>query len=367
MDIRIKKHAEILVNYSLNIKEGEKVLIQGDVTALPMLKECYLQVLKKGAFPQMKIGCDEINEILLKTSNDDQVQYIPESAYKTIETVDVVLAILGSSNTRILSNVKPDKLKLSAQGQTEYRNIFYGREADGKLRWCLSLFPTLANAQEADMSYDDYCDFVYEACALKHDNPIGVWQEMHKEQQRICNILDTKKKIRIVAEDTDLSMSVEGRKWVNCSGKENLPDGEVFTGPVENSVEGHIRFSFPGIYNGNEIEDIRLTFEKGKVVKATAAKGEELLHQILETDEGAKFVGEIAVGTNHNIKHFTKNILFDEKIGNTVHLAVGRSIPESKGENVSAIHWDMLCNMGDESKIYADNKIIYKNGKFLIG
>ena len=366
MDIRIVKHAEILINYSLDIKEGEKVLIQGDVTVLPMLKECYRQVLKKGAFPQIKIGCDEIAEILLKAGNDDQIQYIPASAYKTVETVDAVLSIIGSSNTRILSSVKPNKLKLSAQGQTEYRNIFYGRETEGKLRWCLTLFPTLANAQEADMSYADYCDFVYEACGLGYDSPVEIWKKMHEEQQRVCSILDTKKHLRIVAKDTDISMSIEGRKWVDCSGKVNFPDGEVFTGPVENSVEGHIRFSFPGIFNGNEIEDIKLTFEKGKVVKATAAKGEELLKQILDTDAGAKFVGEIAVGTNHNIKSFTRNMLFDEKIGGTAHLAVGRSIPESKGKNVSAIHWDMLCDMSNGGEIFADDELIYENGKFLI-
>jgi aminopeptidase len=366
MDIRIKKHVEILVNYSLNVKKDEKVLIQGDVTVLPMIKECYRQILQKGAFPQIKVGCDEVSEILLKTGNNDQIQYIPASAYKTVETVDAVLTIIGPSNTRILSDVKPDKLKLSAQGQTKYRNIFYGREAEGKLRWCLTLFPTLANAQEANMSYADYCDFVYEACGLKHDNPIKIWQKMHEEQQRICDILDTKKHLRIVAKDTDISMLIEGRKWIDCSGQVNFPDGEIFTGPVENTVEGHIRFSFPGIYNGNAIEDIKLSFEKGKVVKASATKGEELLQQLLETDEGARFVGEIAVGTNYNNKRFTRNMLFDEKIGGTVHLAIGRSFPESKAKNLSAIHWDMLCDMSTGGKIFADNEIIYKNGKFLI-
>ena len=161
-------------------------------------------------------------------------------------------------------------------------------------------------------------------------------------------------------------MSVKGRKWINCYGGNNFPDGEVYTGPVEDSVNGHIRFSFPGIYNGNEIEDIRLVFKNGKVVKATAEKGEKLLHQILETDEGAKFVGEVAVGMNHNIKRFTKCMLFDEKIGGTVHLALGKSYADSGGKNKSSIHWDMLCDMRSSGKIYADNELIYENSRFLV-
>ena len=366
MDDRIRKHAEILINYSLDIKKGEKVLIRGDVAVLPLIKECYRQVLEKGAFPQINIGCEEIAEILLKNGNDEQLQYVPASAYKTIESVDVVLSIIGSSNTRILSRVKPENLKFSAKGQTEYRKLFYEREAEGKLRWCLSLHPTVANAQEADMSYDDYCDFVYEACGLEHKEPVKKWEKMHVEQRRLCNILNTKNHLRIVAEDTDISMSIKGRKWVDCSGRVNFPDGEVFTGPVEDTVNGHIRFSFPGIFNGNEIEDIKLKFKDGKVIEATAAKGEEMLKQILDTDKGAKFVGEIAVGTNHNIKSFTRNMLFDEKIGGTVHLAVGKSLVESGGKNESVIHWDMLCDMSNGGKIFADDELIYENGKFLI-
>jgi aminopeptidase len=179
-------------------------------------------------------------------------------------------------------------------------------------------------------------------------------------------MLEAKKTLRIVSRDTDLRMSVAGRKWINCSGQQNFPDGEVFTGPVEDTVEGNIRFSFPGIYSGREVEDIRLTFEKGRVVKARAAKGEDLLNQILDTDQGARYVGEIAVGTNYDIQKFTRNMLFDEKIGGTAHLAIGRSIAESGGQNVSTIHWDMLCDMREGGKIYADDQVIYENGKFVV-
>jgi len=307
-----------------------------------------------------------LKEILLKGGSEEQIKYVPESVKKAFETVDVLLSFFGGTNTRMLSNVNPEKLKLSAQGSSEITRIFFERVAKKELRWCGTMFPNQANAQEASMSVSEYEDFVYGAGYIDSKDPIAEWKKIEKKQEGICNILNGKKHLRIVSKDTDLKMSIEGRKWINCCGRVNFPDGEVFTGPVEDSVEGHIRFSFPGIYGGREIEDIQLTFDRGKVIKATAAKGQELLEQLLETDKGARYVGEIAAGTNYNIKKFTRHMLFDEKIGGTVHLAIGRSIPESLGKNQSAIHWDMLCDMKKGGKIYADGELVYKDGKFLI-
>jgi len=366
MDNRIKKHAEILLKYSLNLKEGEKMVIVGDVVTLPLIKESYRLAVELGALPQVMINNEELKEILLKGGSEEQVKYVPDSVKKAFETVDVVLSFFGGTNTRMLSNVAPEKLKLEAQGLSEITRIFFERVAKKELRWCGTMFPNQANAQEANMSVSEYEDFVYGAGYIDSKDPIAEWKKIEKKQEGICNILNGKKHLRIVSRDTDLKMSIEGRKWVNCCGKANFPDGEVFTGPVEDSVEGHIRFSFPGIYGGREIEDIQLTFERGKVVKATAAKGQELLEQILETDKGARYVGEIAAGTNYNIKKFTRHMLFDEKIGGTVHLAIGRSIPESLGKNQSAIHWDMLCDMKKGGEIFADGELVYKDGKFLI-
>jgi aminopeptidase len=336
MDNRIKKHAEVLLKYSLDIKKGEKIIIVGDVVTLPLIKESYRLAVELGALPQVLINSEELKEILLKRGSEEQIKYVPVSVKKAFETVDVVLSFFGGTNTRMLSNVNPEKLKLSAQGQ------------------------------EANMSISEYENFVYGASYIDSKDPIAEWKEIEKKQEIICKILNGKKHLRIVSKDTDLKMSIEGRRWVNCCGRVNFPDGEVFTGPVEDSVEGHIRFSFPGIYGGREIEDIQLTFERGKVVKALAAKGQELLEQLLETDKGARYVGEIAAGTNYNIQKFTKHMLFDEKIGGTVHLAIGRSIPESLGKNQSAIHWDMLCDMKKGGEIYADGELVYKDGKFLI-
>ena len=332
MDNRIKKHAEVLLKYSLALKKGEKIVIVGDVVTLPLIKESYNLAVDLGALPQVLINSEELKEILLKKGSKEQIKYVPDSVKKAFETVDVLLSFFGGSNTRMFSNVNPEKLKLSAQGSSEITRIFFERVAKKELRWCDTMFPNQANAQEANMSISEYEDFVYGAGYIDRKDPIAEWKDIEKKQEEICKILIGKKHLRIVSRDTDLNMSIEGRKWVNCCGKANFPDGEVFTGPVEDSVEGHIRFSFPGIYGGREIEDIQLTFERGKVVKAEAAKGQELLEQLLETDKGARYVGEIAAGTNYNIEKFTKHMLFDEKIGGTVHLAIGRSIPESLGK-----------------------------------
>jgi len=366
MDNRIKKHAEVLLKHSLALKKGEKIVIVGDVVTLPLIKESYRLAVELGALPQVMINSEELKEILLKGGSEEQIKYVPDSIKKAFETVDVLLSFFGGTNTRMLSNINPEKLKLSAQGSSEITRIFFERVAKKELRWCGTMFPNQANAQEANMSISEYEDFVYGAGYIDRKDPIAEWKDIEKKQEEICKILNGKKHLKIVSRDTDLNMSIEGRKWVNCCGKVNFPDGEVFTGPVEDSVEGHIRFSFPGIYGGREIEDIQLTFERGKVAKAEAAKGQELLEQLLETDKGARYVGEIAAGTNYNIEKFTKHMLFDEKIGGTVHLAIGRSIPESLGKNQSAIHWDMLCDMKKGGEIYADSELIYKDGKFIM-
>ncbi len=362
----IRKHAEVLLKYSIDLKKGESILITGEVATLPLIRECYAVALELGGHPITRISDPTIGELAMKLASDEQLKYIQPSTKSLYESIDAFISVMGTSNTRNMSNIPAERMRLSSQARAPLTKIYFERMKTGSLRWCGTLFPTLGNAQEASMSITDYEEFVFGACKLLEDDPIALWKEVDQQQERICKIMDTKKTLHIKSKDTDLRMKIGGRKWVNCSGRVNFPDGEVFTGPIEDSVEGHIRFSFPGIFSGRAIEDIQLTFEKGKVVKATASKGEDLLLQLLDTDPGARFVGEIAVGTNYNIQRFTRNMLFDEKIGGTVHLAVGRSIPDSLGKNESAIHWDMLCDMKDGGEIYADDELIYKDGKFLI-
>jgi aminopeptidase len=240
------------------------------------------------------------------------------------------------------------------------------RSASGELRWVLGPYPTNALAQDAEMSLTDYEDFVYNACLPDMNDPIGYWQRFSAEQQKIVNWLKGKQTIHVVGKETDLRLSIAGRKFENCDGKMNMPDGEVFTGPVEDSMEGQVYFSYPAINAGREVTGVRLTFEKGEVVKATAEKNQDYLVQTIATDEGSKRVGEFAIGTNEGIKKFTREILFDEKIGGSFHMALGSGYPETGSKNESAIHWDMVCDLRDGSEIWVDNTLFYKNGKFLI-
>lgn len=244
-------------------------------------------------------------------------------------------------------------------------DIYHKRTSNGSLRWCGTLYPTYAYAMDANMSLREYEDFVFKSGYIDSPEPAEEWQKIHNEQQRLVDFLNTKKTIELRSKDTQLAFSVDGRQWINCDGTENFPDGEVFTSPVESSINGHIRFSYLAIYMNREVEDVRLTFENGRVVSAKAKKDEAFLNEIIKADEGSDRVGEFAIGTNYNIKRFTKNILFDEKIGGTVHIALGAGIGEAGGINKSSIHWDMICDM-NEGEIFADNTLFYKNGKWII-
>lgn len=366
MDIRVRKHAELMLKYSLDLKKGERLLIMGTEAAIEFMKEAYKIAIDMGAKPYIRVEFEDLMEYKMKHGNDEQIEYIPEPDMEAFKTVDAALYLWGETNTRMFNNIDPAVMKKRSISRKKWFDIFYGRVDKGELRWAGTLSPTNANAQEAGMSLSEYEEFVYDACGINDDDPVKKWMEFKEEQDRICSILDTKKTLRIVSKDTDISMSVEGRKWVNCCGHVNMPDGEVFTSPVEDSVNGYIRYSFPGIYLNREVEDITLKFENGKVVEARAAKGEDYLNELLSMDEGARILGEVAVGTNFGIKKFTKNILFDEKLGGTVHLAVGRGFGESGSKNTSGLHWDMICDMKDGGKIYADGELIYENGRFII-
>lgn len=366
MDSRITKHAKILINYSLKLQRGETLLISAEPSALPLVKECFRLALAVGGHPKISLNDPEITELLYNNGSDEQLQFVHSIDMAIVEGFDAMLTLLGTNNTRALAGVNPKKIRIVNQGRKELATIRANRTAASEFRWCGTQFPTFANAQEANMSLSDYQKFVYRSCKVDQDDPVIAWQKLEAQQELLCNYLNGCKKLQITSKDTNLSMLITGRKWVNCHGLVNLPDGEIFTGPIENSVNGHIRFSFPGIFSGHEIEDICLTFKDGKVIEATASKGEEILHDILDTDAGARSVGEIAIGTNNGIDCFTKSMLFDEKTGGTVHLALGKSLHPSGGLNKSVIHWDMLCDMRDGGQIFADDKLIYQNGEFCI-
>ncbi len=365
-DPRIEKLADVLVNYSVAVQPGDKVGIKGEIVASPLLKAVYAKVLQAGGHPLMIPTLSGTDELFFRYASDEQLQYIHEPEKLIVETYDVIIGLWGSENTKALSHIDPAKMVLKSRAGTELNKIFAQRAAAGELRWTGTLFPTNAHAQDAEMSLSEYEDFVYGACMPDVDDPVGYWQRFSAWQQKIVDWLKGKERVHVVGPETDLHLSIAGRTFMNSDGKRNMPSGEVFTGPVEDSVEGHVYFSYPAIYRGREVSGVRLWFEGGKAVKATAEKNEDFLLQTLDTDEGARYVGEFAIGTNKGITQFTRQILFDEKIGGSFHMAMGDSYPETGGKNESAIHWDMICDMRDGGEIWVDDELLYQDGDFVI-
>ena len=365
-DPRIIKLAKLLVQYSVEEKEKEKVSISGTTASEPLLREIYREVLRAGAHPRVHIQFQDQEYIFYTLAKDFQIDYTDPFVIHEMENIDAMIAVLLDLNPHGLTSIDAENKKRRALARQPVMETVFKRWGEGKLRWVGSACPSPALAQEAHMSFEEYGEYIFSCMHLEADDPVQFWRDFSVWQQKICDRLNGVKEIRYVGQDTDLKFSCEGRKWINCDGKNNFPDGEVFTGPVEDSVEGTIRFTYPGIFQGEEVEDIFLRFEKGRVVEARAKKGEKLLHNLLDIDEGARSVGEIAIGTNEHIDRFTKNMLFDEKMGGTVHLAIGRGLPESGSKNISAIHWDMLKDMRVGGKIYADGELIYQDGSFLL-
>jgi aminopeptidase len=364
VDPRIEKLAQLSIHYSVNVKPREKVLINGTGQAFPLINELYKECLLCDAYPTVIAGLN-LQYTFYKYAKPHQLKFLSPFERFIFQNMDVSIGIFCEPNPKALSNIDPDKIRMASASRRELSDIFFKRVEEKKLRWTGLPHPIDAQAQEAAMSLEEYENFVFSSCMIDKEDPVKEWKKVHKQQQRICDFLNQTTLIRIIGEDTDLTFNVKGRKWINCSGKENMPDGEVFTAPVENSVNGTIRFTYPGIVSGREVEDIKLTFKNGKVTKASAAKGNELLKKLLKV-EGTDRLGETAIGTNYGINKFTKNMLFDEKMGGTIHMALGNSYPESGGKNRSAIHWDILKDMKKDAEIHADDKPFYKNGKFLI-
>ena len=364
-DQRLEKLAYVLVNYSTNVKKGDKVSIKGEDISLPFIIATAREAIKIGAFVDYSVTVPEVEELIDRLGNEEQLNKPNNDYGQAVKESDVWITAWGSKNSRSKSNIDPKILQKRRLANKSERQVYVDRCASGELRWCGTQFPTQAEAQEANMSLEEYEDFVYKAGMLDKDDPVKEWQKVEKEQEKWVNYLDKKSVLHIVSHETDIVVGIKNRKWINCCGKENFPDGEIFTSPEENNINGIISFSYPAIYSGRMVEGVKLEVKDGKIIKATAERGEDFLLACLNTDDGSKYFGEVAIGTNYNIKKFTRNILFDEKIGGTIHMAIGCAMPEAGGKNISAIHWDMICNMTNGGKIFADDELFYENGKFL--
>jgi aminopeptidase len=365
-DPRVEAVAKILVDYSVEVRPNQLVRITGAPEGAPLILAVYQKVLERGAHPFLMAQIEGAEELMYKYASDAQLDYIPQFVEDIVEQIDAAIGIWSEVNTKQLTNANPNKQARRSVARRSLSERFLERAAKKQLRWTATIHPTHSFAQDAEMSLREFEDFVYDSSLVHEPDPIKAWKKISKEQQRIVRFLNKAKRIHVVGPDTDLKLEVAGRKWINCDGHENFPDGEIFTGPIEDSVNGHIRYTFPACIDGREVEDVRLQFRNGKVVKATAAKNQDFLLKMLKTDKGASYLGEFSFGTNSGIQRFTKNTLFDEKIGGTIHLAVGTGYPESGSKNRSAIHWDMVCDLRKGGEVRVDDTVFLKDGKILI-
>jgi aminopeptidase len=371
-DPRLEQLAQVLVNFSTEVKPRDRVGIVASPLAAPLMRELVRHVLRAGGYPYPLMGYDTylgyfgFDDVFLTEANEEQLQHVSQVETLLRAEFEGLIILHSNENTRSLTAVDNEKRAIRNRANTKLREIFLQRGSNRELKWCVSLFPTPALAQDADMSLEDYEKFVFGGMYADEPDAPARWREQRDEQERIIEWLRGRKRIEVRGPNADLRMSIEGRTFVNCCGQLNMPDGEIFTGPVEDSVEGWVHFTYPVIAYGVEIEGIELSFEHGRVVKASARKNESSLLGTLDTDAGSRYVGEWAIGTNRRINRFTKDILFDEKLTGSFHMAVGAGYPETGSKNHSSIHADMICDMRQGGQIFADGDLFYDSGRFTV-
>jgi aminopeptidase len=367
-DPRVERFAKLLIEYSTRIQPGDRVLIEAETPAEPLVRELYKRILEVGGHPHLDIKFPSLEATLLRLGNDAQLDYVPPFRMMAYENFESRIRIQSKSNTKDLQSADLSRLTRRRKALSPILQAQMRRGAAGEFRWLSTLFPTQAFAQDAEMSLAEYEDFVYGACYVNDPDtdPVDYWTSYRNDQKRIVEALKGHDHVELRGPNCELSLSIKGRKFLNACGEANMPDGEVFTGPVEDSAEGWVRFTYPAINQGRSVEGVELHFSKGRVVEAKAEVNEDFLLEMLDADEGARYLGEFAIGTNFAIQRFTSQILFDEKIGGTFHIAVGAGYPETGSKNKSSIHWDMICDIREESEIIMDGDVIYKNGSFQI-
>jgi aminopeptidase len=355
MDKRWSQLGELLVNHSTSVQPGEKVMIAFvETETYPLVQAIYEACIKAGAYPQVQFLSEELNRLTLKYGSPDQIGWVPEIEAYGMEWADVYFGLRGAHNLDVFWDIQADKLSLFRKAMGKISTMRWQ-----KTRWSLVRVPNAALASQAGVDEETLTDMFFNACLLD-------WQTLGDQWRRISAILEKGQQVRVIGKGTDLSFSVKNRGWDVADGYWNMPDGEIATAPVESTIDGTIYFDFPGVLGGRLMHDIKLTWEKGKLVEATSSTNQDFLHSVIQTDPGASLIGEFAIGTNPKMNIFCKDILLDEKIDGTMHIALGRAYPKVGGTNQSAIHWDIIKDMHQEGEIYLDNKLIYEKGKFLI-
>jgi aminopeptidase len=355
MDKRWQRLGEVLVNYSVAVKPGERVMIaMSEAETLPLVQTVYAACIKAGAFPQVQFLSETLRHALLTYGNQEQLTWLPEIEAYGMEWADVYIGLRGAHNLYELADVPAERLSSNQRAQGKISTLRWQ-----KTRWCLVRVPNAAFAQQAETDLETITDMFFNACLLDWPQAVATWQ-------RWADRLGQGKEVRIVGKATDLRFSVAGRRWVVGDGKLNMPDGEIMTAPLTDTIDGHITFEFPGVLSGRLMPDIRLRWERGKLVEATASANQDFLQAILQTDPGASLIGEFAFGVNPHVTHFCKDILIDEKLGGTVHIALGRAYPECGGTNQSAIHWDIIKDLRQEGVVYLDGEPVLERGRILL-
>ncbi len=354
-DPRLEQLAEILLNHSTRVQSGETVLIVSTELGKPLVETLFQKILARGAFPLLKLTFSNLQPLYYKTASEEQLDTLLEIEELIYKKAHALINIRAPGNMKELSGINPSRMTRRMRAIKPIQDWVIS----GKVRWALCNYPTQALAQEAEMSLDDYEDFVFGATNID-------WEEQSDFLQRIKDTFDQGEEVHILGENTDLKFSLSGRTGIKCDGEHNMPDGEVFYAPVDESAHGYINYDFPAIYQGREVNNVFLEFKNGEVVKSSADKNQALLDSVLQTDAGARRIGEFGIGANYGITKFSKDILFDEKIGGTIHLALGRAYPKGGGKNESAIHWDMVKDLRRGGKMYLDGKLVQENGAFKI-
>jgi aminopeptidase len=369
-DPRVEKFAKILVQHSARIVPGDRVLIEATTAAEPLVRELYIQVLERGGIPHPMIAFPGMmpfsqDELYLTYARDTQLDFVPTFYKLAYDQFESRIRVHSATNTRGTTTIDPARAQRRSKALSSITASQMRRGAEGAFKWVTTLYPTDAYAQDASMSLKEYEDFVFRAAHAEEEDPIAYWNSTATGQQKAIDWLAGKSQVVMRGPNVDLTLSIKGRKFINSVGMYNMPDGEIFTGPVEDSLNGWVKFTYPAIYGGVAVEGAELTFNRGRVEIAQAEKNQAYLLKMLESDEGARQVGEFAIGTNFDIDRFTGNILFDEKIGGTFHMALGAGYPETGSHNKSSIHWDMICDLRTDSEILVDGELFYKNGEFV--
>jgi aminopeptidase len=365
-DPRIANLARILVGYSVDVKDGESCLIEGQSAAEPLVAAVYEEVLRAGGNPVVAMSFQGQPATYFSLASDSQLEWVSPVSEWAAEESDCRIAIGADTNTRELSRVPPERQTKRQAATRHLMRRTMERTAEGAHRWVYTLYPTNAYASDAEMSLAEFEDFYFRACLADDDDPLGAWKRASEECRRLAEWTNGHEEVRVVSDGTDIRLGIAGRKFIAADGKHNMPDGEFFTGPVEESIEGEVTFHLPAMIGGREVSGVRLRFEGGKVVDAGAQRGEEFLIQMLDTDEGSRRLGELGIGTNYGIDRGTRDVLLDEKIGGTVHMAVGASYPETGGTNESAVHTDLVCDLRQGGRIEVDGELLQQDGKFVV-